>query len=458
MAGGLSSGIDVWLRNRAIQKRQEEQDKAITLRQRAEKDTERGISMADEVRNKGARLSDFGPADIPLLRMHLGPTAERTDAERAAPVLEKVGQDTTNSQIQAMLDKAQVDTQPNPWGQMPHGGSPEDLPSTQFGPVAAKPYTDALQARQEAGTSADAAFNRKLAQGSATTYEDRYQTGQANEDVAANNFDASNTRAGQEAFTRAYNTGLGANDPNVAALEADKAAGVTGAQEDAKLTPERVSGRVNEAGRRAGAEAGARQPFEMARMKEQQALHQAGMKEIEKWKLDNTVTGTTKTMMEGAKMLLPRIDDVAKEAAMLEKSGQFGPIMSRVRQLALKVGKEPEEILNLISSDPELHNMGPLAGRFATEAGLMASGAGRVHGGARGGGSISMVEYMKGLINDSSTADIFLDRLKGVRSYMEDYAAGPLAEPKSHFNENDYRGPSTAPNPAASFLARPGGR
>lgn len=144
-------------------------------------------------------------------------------------------------------------------------------------------------------------------------------------------------------------------------------------------------------------------------------------------------TSSTRTMEEGAKMLRPHIPKLSATAEELEKIGQFGPVMSRIRHAAEKLGTTgtPEEVQasfdavgREIANDPEL-NKNRLVGKFATSLGLMTSGAGRVHGGARGGGSIQMINYMKSLLSDSSDINMFLGRLDSLDEYIVGYAEGP---------------------------------
>lgn len=367
----------------------------------------------------------------------------KLDLEKVPAFIGKISPDMTDSQIQSGLDVAGADTTPR-FGQMAQQEEEGSLPSTQFGPVASLPWEHATQARKESIDSLLA----KNARDNQQKYEGQYAK-------TAGKADAVNANA-EEALRQEVD-----KETQVGGVKATNAGLTTGAQQDALNDPARQKAHARGAGMNAAADAGTKQPFEMAKMREQEAIRSAGLKETEKWKLDNTVTGSTKTMMEGARMILPRIDDVAKEARVLDQAGLFGPVMSRVRQIAVKAGSV-EELEGLIQNDPEIRGMDPLAGRFAAEAGLMASGVGRVHGGARGGGSIQMVNYMKGLLSDSATADMFLGRLEGVKSYMEDYAAGPNAEPKSHFDPAEHGvklvepGAAPAANPADRFLKRAG--
>jgi len=147
------------------------------------------------------------------------------------------------------------------------------------------------------------------------------------------------------------------------------------------------------------------------------------------------VTPQTQAIMEGSKMLLPHVGTLRAQAEALDKMGLFGPVMSRIRDLAGKVGTtgSPEEVqANLeklatdITNDPAL-NKDFAVGQFASNLGLMTSGMGRVHGGARGGGSIQMVNYLKSLLSSDSTLPMFKGRLSTFEDYLKGYAAGPNA-------------------------------
>jgi hypothetical protein len=151
------------------------------------------------------------------------------------------------------------------------------------------------------------------------------------------------------------------------------------------------------------------------------------------------VSGSTRTMMEGAQMLQPHIPEVDAMAAELDKRGLFGPVMSRVREAMTKVGtintSNPDDtqsklsqfattLDDLIANDSKL-NTDALVGKFAASLDLLASGAGRVHGGARGGGSIQMIEYLHNVLSAKGSYQMFKGRLAGLNDYMLKYAAGP---------------------------------
>ncbi len=151
-------------------------------------------------------------------------------------------------------------------------------------------------------------------------------------------------------------------------------------------------------------------------------------------------TTQTRAMMEGAQMLLPHVPELKAMASDLDRRGLFGPIMSRVRNYAAKIGTtgDPGQVeqnfndfVAQVSADPLINQSNDAAvGKFITSLGLMASGVGRVHGGARGGGSIQMITYMKNLLSSDSTLGMFNGRLDAVGDYMKGYAAGPNPDGK----------------------------
>lgn len=155
------------------------------------------------------------------------------------------------------------------------------------------------------------------------------------------------------------------------------------------------------------------------------------------WVVDNdprlATSQSTRSMQEGAQMIAPHVPELARLAEEMDKRGLFGPVMGRITALATKFGTtgSPEEVqqnaqllADAIANDPTI-NSDRLAGQFATTLGLMTSGMGRVHGGARGGGSIQMINYLKSLLSGTSSLPLFLGRLDAMNSYLKTYAAGP---------------------------------
>lgn len=134
-------------------------------------------------------------------------------------------------------------------------------------------------------------------------------------------------------------------------------------------------------------------------------------------------TAATRTMGEGAKMLSPHIADLDQQAQTLNQAGLFGPIMSRVRDAAARAGSV-DEIAGLLMKEGD-GSQDANVGQFLTTLGLVATGAGRVHGGARGGGSPQMLQHFKDLLSSSSTIEMFQGRLKALENFMNTYAGGP---------------------------------
>lgn len=133
-------------------------------------------------------------------------------------------------------------------------------------------------------------------------------------------------------------------------------------------------------------------------------------------------TATSRAMQEGAQKLLNLPDRVEALADVLGPD-QFGIVASRMRQLALRVGSVEEFNAGMGEVTAGLDRT---AARFATELGLLASGLGRVHGGARGGGSIQMITYMRSLLGDIGTMDVLKGRLDAARDILGMYAKGEM--------------------------------
>lgn len=176
-------------------------------------------------------------------------------------------------------------------------------------------------------------------------------------------------------------------------------------------------------------------------------------------------TGATRTMMEGAQMLQPHIAQVDNLAKALNDRSLFGPVMSRMRDAAAKVGtinaedfdqsseklqQFAVEFNRLVDADPKL-STDALVGQFAAELGLLASGSGRVHGGARGGGSIQMIEYMKSLLSSGGSYQMFHGRMTGLDSYIGKYAKGPGSNKAA---DSGGGGGSSGDDAYAAYLAR----
>jgi hypothetical protein len=154
-------------------------------------------------------------------------------------------------------------------------------------------------------------------------------------------------------------------------------------------------------------------------------------------------TNQTKVMMEGAQTALPHVDKLMTQAQGIANKNMFGPVMSRLREAASKLGTTgtPEDIQKsldqfgaTITSDPNL--TGDFAvGQFTANLAFMASLFGRIHGGARGGGSIQMINYMKTVLSASGSFDDFAGRMNTLKDYLVGYAAGPVQPTNDDFDK-----------------------
>ncbi len=130
----------------------------------------------------------------------------------------------------------------------------------------------------------------------------------------------------------------------------------------------------------------------------------------------NRLTSAGKQMQELAKVVAPHIDTVQNEADQLDKMGLLGPIGSRWRDfVAKKIGAG--EFAGGNEKNAEL------IGKFQTDVGLLITAVARVHGGARAGGSPTMIKHLEGLL-DSGAADLgeFKGQLASFKDFMSTYA------------------------------------
>lgn len=136
-------------------------------------------------------------------------------------------------------------------------------------------------------------------------------------------------------------------------------------------------------------------------------------------------TATIKDTRAFAKVNLPHIQEAQDMIKTLDKNGELGPLMGRINDIvAGEIGSDPTE-------DAKFTQL-----RMAT--GLIKTALGRIHGGARGGGSITMMErfdkYLDSGHMDAATLKGALDEAKvwfdGYAHMGEDQApkAMPLAD------------------------------
>jgi hypothetical protein len=186
------------------------------------------------------------------------------------------------------------------------------------------------------------------------------------------------------------------------------------------------------------------------------------------------------SMSVGAKTIRAHIDPLREMAFKLEQMGLFGAVQGRIRDVYARIGTAnfggmdaylnenddsnqgrlrlqvqmedisaeiEQDLISELSSTEAVENAiatyatdaealvyeeraknpdaaferDRLIGQFASSLALMASGAGRVHGGARGGGSIAMIKYMKGLVSGVGSRGTFTGRMDSLDHWMGGY-------------------------------------
>jgi hypothetical protein len=226
-------------------------------------------------------------------------------------------------------------------------------------------------------------------------------------------------------------------------------------------------------------------PGALAQIKLVNAENLAARKLVDAWKLTQPVD-SIKSMMQTAAKLVPKVENIRAMAVKLDTLGLFGPVMARVRKLAEGFGQLPgDEWLSFLDTDPdgverrdelrvaqlqaaiehdpELQRLiggavdpERLLGNFSADLSLLISGTARVHGGARGGGSIQMIAYMKAVMSDTSTLKMFLGRMDSVEYLLGNYSTAPGApewvSPPSSFNVDTYDFSREYTDDAGSFI------
>jgi hypothetical protein len=157
-------------------------------------------------------------------------------------------------------------------------------------------------------------------------------------------------------------------------------------------------------------------------------------------------TASTRATEEFAGKIYPHFQELRDQAKDLEKRHLFGPVMSRIRGYAEKLGTtgSPESIeanfksfQDKVLSDKEIKDTNDyVVGQFAGTLALLASGAGRVH--AQGRTGIEMIRYMKQVLSAEGTLPMFLGRLDALDSFIKGYAAkgGIKVDKKSEQDQN----------------------
>lgn len=121
----------------------------------------------------------------------------------------------------------------------------------------------------------------------------------------------------------------------------------------------------------------------------------------------NQIDAQTRDAAKFSQAALSHINKIDSIISKLEKSGQLGPVMSRWNDfMTSKVGVGPEfaELRNNVK--------------------LLTTAMGRVHGGARGGSSPSMIAHLNGMLNASTMDPATLRSGMGVfKDWLSTYAS-----------------------------------
>lgn len=452
LATGLNDFMGVMLKHRLEKQRQDEENKAVTLRQQGLKNQEEFIKASDSVRTGATEASDYPDFPKPF-QNQLALIPGKSQAERLGGVVPKIGQDTTDSQIQALLDSARVKTDPGPGGMFPSGptpteGSPDNLPSTAIGPTAMPGYQAALQARNEAGVAGDTAFQRKLAQGADTAYQDTYQRKSAEAQSALEHGDEVANQLGHNAFATTYGTENAKTQPEFVDSRVDEAGRTTGAQEDAKMDPTRVAARVGEAGQKAGTEAAAKFPWE-AKLAQTRAdttlLNAKALDDYRKAHPAATADQLNRAhkAMTANSMIDTEIHPLLDE---MQKRDMLGMISSRFDELMTNKIKTSE-----LFKTPE---DAQLAARFMDDAKLLSSLVANVHAGQRGAAGAESMKYFKQIFNGIGDINIQKGQLGSIHKLMDLYANDPNAPDNFPIDGFNFSAPGTQAPPDARFMGR----
>jgi hypothetical protein len=144
------------------------------------------------------------------------------------------------------------------------------------------------------------------------------------------------------------------------------------------------------------------------------------------------LTAASQSMKELATSLEPQIQKVSDLAKQINDQGFMGTTGGRWRDILSKEGAAD----SIAGLTPEQKR---LVGQFVTQAGLLKSGIARAHGGARGGGSIQMLESLSPILDPANKdLDVYLGNLIGAKDVIHGYA---------HMGESDIGGSASAKDP-----------
>lgn len=375
VAGGLGEGLDQFMQYWNKKKLMEKQDQLVSGREVKLK------QMDEDYKDK---------------------QQAKLDLEKVPAFIGSIGPDATDQQLQAGLDKAGANTKPV-YGQMPSSGSPDNLESTQFGPTAAKPWLNAVEARGQAQASEAKKAIRTADEAGGKKYAEGVSEAAAVHDSAPAALDDKVEEK----------TTLGPIDATNAGLK-------TGAELDATNDPARQEATAVGAGLKAGATAKAEFPFQQSLAKTRADLALSNATAIDEFKrLHPKATAQQLERVAGAHHALEMSAQTRAQLAEMEKRGMTGALKGRAADMM--AGKIKSEALFKNPEDAQL------ASEFFSGMGFLAKKAAQVHGGLRAGSSPEMARQFEKLINGFGDRSMTEGQLNTVDRIMRIYAENPDA-------------------------------
>jgi hypothetical protein len=295
---------------------------------------------------------------------------------------------------------------------------PEADPYVQRDREALAPSFDMVSKAQELNQlpSMSALFaNRKPGiQTNLTPITELYNARQSQEANIKDANQAEVAQKGDEAYTTAYNTGSANNDVAGATLQ-DRID-----QTNAMNTGTSAS-TASAGGATAGAEAGARFPWEEKLAKVRADFSLLNQQAIDEYKRSHPrATAQELNRQSGAHTALTTSGIIREEAKAMNDRGLMGPLASHWVDLA--AGKVKAEALFKSPEDAQL------AAKFISDTKLLQSLAANIHSGARGAASPALIaNHWEKILSPNGDLSIFNGQLDAVDQIMTLYAKDPNA-------------------------------
>ena len=154
-------------------------------------------------------------------------------------------------------------------------------------------------------------------------------------------------------------------------------------------------------------------------------LHRAVMKQLaEKEITPAFLSEQIRDLSARAKVVLKHFPDIHSALDSLAEAGQLGPLFGRWNQfMSWAYGGRMFDPLAGPTGGASEEFAGPMFANLRVNLGLMMSGMGMVHGGARGGGSIRMIEHFQRLLNvNVMQPDVLRSGIDVFESWLKGYA------------------------------------